>query len=145
MVYWYFRKTIDKTTENAVSNFRMTSSGFVTVLFLLITELDKCQNNDIQVCSQNETFCADFDESTGRYTCRCATGYEASEPVCTPLKGFTQSTYLCIRIALQLKPCSHLTFAFAFASTSPSSLTLRQWKRKQKRTEWVLTHSLRQC
>ena len=29
-----------------------------------------------------------------------------------------------------LKLCSHLTFAFVFTSTSPSSLTLCQWKRK---------------
>ena len=45
------------------------------------------------------------------------------------------------RKAAFIKLCSHLTFAFAFASTLPSSLTLHQWKRKHKRTEWVWTHS----
>ena len=110
MFHWYSKKAIDQTVKKLQKRVIVpaVAFGFVTVLFLLIIELDKCQNNDFQVCSQNETFCADFDESTGRYTCRCATGYEASEPVCTPLKGFTQSTYWCIRIVLHLKLSSQL-------------------------------------
>ena len=49
------------------------------------------------------------------------------------------------KTSCRIKLCSHLTFALASASTSPSSLTLCQWRCKHKRTEWVWTHSLRQC
>ena len=48
-----------------------------------------------------------------------------------------------------IKLCSHLTFAIAFASTSPSSLTLCQWKMSRMGSDpfcaFVFVFPLTQC